>query len=225
MLGDHGEVSIMDWGIAVPSPDGAPEILVNVAPVSVDGGVSGTPQYMSPEQAQGKTVDVRSDVYTLGAILYEITSLERPLRGDSVSELLENAKRGAVRPFSEAMPQASPSLAAVVTHALERDPSKRYASARELARDVEVVLDGRTPTAEQINIAWRFGRFYTTADRARLRPMDLDLLMGGGVAFGVAFGIWFSQRLEGWGWAFAVLAALFAVPPLVQWFRSGARDR
>lgn len=225
MLGEHGEVFIMDWGIAVPSPEGAPEMLLRALPEGVGHGVSGTPQYMSPEQAAGRPVDVRSDVYTLGAILYELASLAPPISGDSVTDVLDKARQGAIRPLRQVMPEVSTSLRAVIDHALERDPERRYATVRDLARDVEVVLDGRTPSAEHAHVIRRLGRYWTTTDRARLRPMDLDFLIGSGIAGGVALGIWFADRLEGLGWAFLLLALVIGTPPFVQWFRATRRDR
>ena len=156
MLGEFGEVNVLDWGIAKilgtpwaagEAPESTPVIDVD-APNSgrtVAGSLVGTPGYMSPEQASGEVdaIDVRSDVYSLGVILFEILTGERLHQGSSVTAILASTMRGPanLRPSSR-KPDVAPELDAICEKALATDPKDRYASARELCDALESFLDG-----------------------------------------------------------------------------------
>ena len=162
-----------------------------------------------PKQAAGDPLDPRSDIYTLGAILYEVVSLRYSVEGDTVKEVLESVKGGSHRPLAEVAPEASSSLVAVVERALALDPAYRYGSVTALADDVERVLDGQTPTAENASLFTRFGRFYVGRDPgfARLRVMDVDFMFLAGGLLGVAVGLWIAAWLGGWAaWGFLARA-------------------
>ncbi|HLK63810.1 MAG TPA: serine/threonine-protein kinase [Bryobacteraceae bacterium] len=110
--------------------------------------VAGTPEYLSPEQAAGQPLDARSDVFALGAILYELLTGATPFRGDSVSGILR-----AIREDEPALPRRrTPSvprdLQNICLKALEKEPSARYASAREMAEDLNRFLAGEAVLAE-----------------------------------------------------------------------------
>ncbi|MCA9621743.1 MAG: serine/threonine protein kinase [Myxococcales bacterium] len=225
MMGEHGEVFVMDWGIAVPSPADAPQTLQAAMPDTVGSSVMGTPGYMSPERARGEPLDARSDVYALGAMLYEMVSLEPAIGGDSVADVVERTRLGEHRPLVEAIPTASPSLVAVVERALAPSPDDRYADVTALAGDIELLMDGRTPTAEHANVVRRLGRYWISLDRARLRPLDLDLLISAGALFGCAVGLWLPRELGAWSWAFVVASVVVGIPPFVNWFRGTRSDR
>ena len=155
MLGDYGEVLLMDWGIAKtqrstePTPDGLDPVLISRSEqpiVTMDGSVVGTPGYMAPEQAMGTNhaIDQRSDVWSLGAILYELLTGSRPFVGRTPLATLMATLSGPVVPPSVRAPnrQISPDLEAICMRALQPQRDDRYASARDLYDDIQSSLAG-----------------------------------------------------------------------------------
>lgn len=125
-----------------------------------EGAITGTPAFMSTEQAKGQTqlVDHRSDIYSLGAILYQILTLERPVVGDTPWDILKKVARGEIVAPGERFPGRSipPELSAIVMKAMNRDREQRYASAQELARDIESFLEHRPISAREDTLTESF---------------------------------------------------------------------
>jgi eukaryotic-like serine/threonine-protein kinase len=145
MFGDFGEVHLLDWGVARLVADHATSVPVVVprAQLAGQGSRVGTPGYMSPEQILGisKTQDARTDVYSLGAILFEILTLRRLNVGRSFAEIFKATLDR--EPLTASIgPDVAPELGAACARATAREPRERYASARELASAVERYLDG-----------------------------------------------------------------------------------
>jgi serine/threonine-protein kinase len=125
-LSNRPTVKLLDFGLATAARGSDAD-----ATRTVEGTITGTPAYMSPEQAQGRTVDARSDVFSLGAVLYELLSGHRAFEGDSSVEVLSAVLREDPRPLG-----ASP-LASVVKRCLEKDASRRYQTMGELRAALE----------------------------------------------------------------------------------------
>lgn len=168
MVGQFGEVLVMDWGLAkvVGRPDAARDRLVITDRTddpdvlrTGDGAVAGTPMYMSPEQAAGEVdqLDARTDVFALGAILYELVSLAKPYEAPNVYALLGKVVRGHVLPIEKRMRAPWPlprELAAVVRRAMARNTGDRYESVEQLKADVIAYREARPLLACRDN-AWQ----------------------------------------------------------------------
>jgi serine/threonine-protein kinase len=147
VLGDYGEVIVLDWGLAKvlggADREVGPDLISAGAQAirdqTLQGAVLGTPQYMAPEQAEGRldAVDRRSDVYSLGAILYEILAGEPPFTGVATEELLRRVIAEPPIPPRARVPTTPPGLNAVCLKALAKAPADRYTSVRDLAADVQ----------------------------------------------------------------------------------------
>jgi serine/threonine-protein kinase len=119
----NGRVKMTDFGIA--RFDGAE--------LTMDGAVIGTPSYMSPEQCRGEAVDVRSDLFSTGVVLYELLSGERPFPGRNFAEVTWRLANEPPPDIRDKVAGLSPALAAVVDRALAKNPADRFASAAEMA--------------------------------------------------------------------------------------------
>jgi serine/threonine-protein kinase len=97
----------------------------------------GTPDYISPEQVQGKRSDTRSDIYAMGVILYEMLTGKLPFTGSSPRDVMNDRLLNYPIPPSVAEPSITPQLQEVLYRALERDPKNRYARAHDFARDLQ----------------------------------------------------------------------------------------
>jgi len=142
MIGEDGRPKILDFGLAklgggAASPD-APT-LIREATTTQAGSLMGTVAYMSPEQAQGKPVDPRSDVFSFGIVLYEMATGRRPFGGDNSVSTLTAILRDAPAPIVSIQPAAPPPLDKIVRRCLEKNPDARYADASELAADLRTL--------------------------------------------------------------------------------------
>jgi hypothetical protein len=123
------------------------------------GQIMGTPAYMSPEQASGGELDERSDVYSLGVLLYEVCTGVPAYGGTSSALVLDSVLGGPPPPLLDLEPHAPADLAAVIGKAMARLPEDRYASARELAEDLRRFISGQRVTAYRYSVGQRGGRF------------------------------------------------------------------
>ncbi|MBX3125991.1 MAG: serine/threonine protein kinase [Polyangiaceae bacterium] len=130
-----GRVKLLDFGIAKLKPE-----LGGVSEATRTGALLGTPFYMSPEQARGAPLDHRSDLYSLGVILFEGVTGTRPFSASSLYELLRQQIEATPPPVRSLRPDAPAALEAVIARALEKDPSHRYQSAEELVHALQQLL-------------------------------------------------------------------------------------
>jgi serine/threonine-protein kinase len=130
MIDDRGRIKLIDFGIAASA--GARRLtFANFSKTM------GTPDYISPEQVKGKRGDVRSDIYALGVMLYEMSTGALPFSGPNPFAVMNSRLLNSPVPPRELNPEVSPQLQEIIYRALEREPKNRYASVRELAWDLQ----------------------------------------------------------------------------------------
>ncbi|MGZ8612320.1 MAG: Stk1 family PASTA domain-containing Ser/Thr kinase [Actinomycetota bacterium] len=134
MLDDRGDVKVTDFGIA--------RVVTTAETVAQTAAVLGTASYLSPEQAQGQPVDGRTDIYSLGCVLFEMVTGRPPFLGDSPVAVASKQVLEQPTPPSRLNPDVSPDLDAVILRALAKNPENRYASADDLRADLERVRRG-----------------------------------------------------------------------------------
>lgn len=139
MLRPDGYVKVLDFGLAKlaeqSSSISAGEALTRQVRTG-SGVVMGTAGYMSPEQARGKEVDTRSDVFSLGAVIYEMVSGRKPFDGETPSDTLAAILRSDPAPISELIPEAPPELVRIVNKSLKKDREERYQVIKDLLIDL-----------------------------------------------------------------------------------------
>ena len=122
---------LMDFGLARAADD---------VTLTRWGIIAGTPQYMSPEQARGEALDGRSDLFALGCILYEMATGVSPFRADSVMATLRRLVEDPPQPLASLAPELPPWFAVIIERLLDKDPARRFASAKEVAELLESCL-------------------------------------------------------------------------------------
>ena len=153
IVGSFGETIVVDWGLArdrkrnIPEPGDELLTAAGSGASTVSGKVVGTPAYMSPEQARGDVVDERSDVYALGAVLYEVLAGSPPHADTTPQAVLDRVLAGPPRPLPMVVPGVPGELATIVRKAMARDPGARYPNAIALAEDLRRFTTGKLVSA------------------------------------------------------------------------------
>jgi PAS domain S-box-containing protein len=160
ILGDFGDVVVLDWGLAKVIGASESPAEISKAPVdlpssgsdlTIHGQVIGTPAYMAPEQAAGDSaqLDARTDVYGLGAMLYEILTGQPPFAGEATEEVLRKVREEEPVPPRQHWPEVPRALENVCLRALSKKPADRYASASEPAHEVQLWQEVQRRQAEE----------------------------------------------------------------------------
>jgi TonB family protein len=152
LVSHDGDIKLCDFGIAKAASKASHTHI---------GALKGKLQYMSPEQAWGKPIDRRSDVFALGAVLYEMLTGSRLFGGDSEISILEQVREARVPPPSEINDEVPPEVDRIVRKALEKDAGARYQTAGEMAREIDAVLYTFRPTPTSADLAIHMHRLHT----------------------------------------------------------------
>ncbi len=159
MLGEHGEVQVLDWGLAkVLEREGPPQVVTDSgAALTRAGHVVGTPAYMAPEQAVSGNIDERADLYSLGVVLYELLTLTRPFRCETPVDLMAAVLRDRPTPPREAAPERGipVELERICLKAMSKQPAQRHQSAAELREELQSWLEAEADKAKRHERAGR----------------------------------------------------------------------
>src|SRR5439155_8237781 len=156
LISFEGEVKLTDFGIAKAA---------SKATITEVGALRGKLLYMSPEQAWGKPMDRRSDLFSLGIVFYEMVTDQKPFLGNSEVSILETVRECKVAPPRTLNPRIPESLERVVMKALERDPDRRYQDAADMSRDLEAVMRESQPPPSPAALARLMENLYEPRER------------------------------------------------------------
>ena len=164
MINDRGQVKILDFGLAKVDATGTvaqdgEEVsqlvtAVGSGPLTTAGTVMGTVHYMSPEQTRGQLTDARTDLFSLGAVLYQMATGEMPFQGDTDAVVYEAILNRDPKPLAEANPSMPPGLGPILDKALEKDRQLRYQTATDLKTDLlrlKRALDSGSKRAAEVS--------------------------------------------------------------------------
>jgi len=166
LLTQDGDVRIVDFGIA----------LVADSDVSRLEGVAGSPAYMSPEQVQGLELDARSDLYSLGAVMYEMLCGQRPFRAGALGKLLRQVVQSEAESLRSIRPEIPEELEEVVKRALQKEPNNRYRTGTEFAAELTRVHQKLRASQAEIDDEERFAvmrklRFFHDFSHGEIREV------------------------------------------------------
>jgi WD40 repeat protein len=160
LIGPFGETVVIDWGLAAQLSESrrsshsvATAYEIATSGLTVAGTVMGTPEYMPVEQAEGKPVDERADVYAIGAILYHVLAGQPPYQGSNSKEVLASIAKQDPTPIEQRKPGVPKELATIIHKAMSRNANARYPTARELAEDLKRFQTGQLVSAHSYSRA------------------------------------------------------------------------
>jgi eukaryotic-like serine/threonine-protein kinase len=141
MLRPDGYVKVLDFGLAklTQQEERTPKPIETDKTETSSGLVMGTVKYMSPEQARGQSVDLRSDIFSLGVVLYEMVTGHAPFKGEDASHLVGSILKDEPGPLTQYAPDAPEELQRIVSKALSKDKARRYRTAEDLLDDLKTL--------------------------------------------------------------------------------------
>ena len=142
MITREGRVKVLDFGLAkLEAPDSGPNATdmptASRADLTSEGKVFGTVAYMSPEQARGGRIDARSDVFSLGVVLYQMLTGERPFKGNAAADMISSILRDQPSPVTEVRSDLPPHLGRILRRCLEKEPRDRYQTSRDVYNELK----------------------------------------------------------------------------------------
>ncbi|MCM2316519.1 MAG: TonB family protein, partial [Thermoanaerobaculia bacterium] len=152
LISYEGDIKLCDFGIAKAA---------SKASHTIAGALKGKLQYMSPEQAWGKAIDRRSDIFALAAVLFEMLTGGKLFSGDSELSVLEQVREARIRPPSSINDEVTPDIDSIVLKALAKEQDERYQTAGEMAKDLDRVLFNMRPTPSSADLAIYLNRIYS----------------------------------------------------------------
>jgi Tol biopolymer transport system component len=176
-------------GVAADSPSGSTEMPTEARPLTTAGTVLGTFQYMAPEQLEGQEADARTDIFALGALLYEMATARRAFDGKSKTSLIAAILSTQPPPISSVQPVMPPALDHVVRKCLEKDPEDRWQSARDVASELRWIAEAGSQAGVPATLSLR------RRSRERLAWTLVGLLAAAGGA-GLAWALGLRGALE-----------------------------
>jgi formylglycine-generating enzyme required for sulfatase activity/tRNA A-37 threonylcarbamoyl transferase component Bud32 len=228
MVTARGEAKVMDFGLAKHTAGAAVAGGETVTAVSHLGEIIGTAAYMSPEQARGEALDARSDLFSVGGLLFEMVTGQRPFQATSAAAIAAAILTQDPPPLARFAPQTPAELDRIVTKLLKKDPAQRYQTARDLLIDLQTLKEeqefqaklGRTPMPASPSAAGSAVPAHPVAMDRRAPTPDVrppgrarSLRVGTGVIalLVLAAVAWFGWRAMNVRWATARLAELSAL--------------
>jgi TonB family protein len=152
LISQEGDIKLCDFGIAKAA---------SKASHTQAGALKGKLQYMAPEQAWGRNIDRRSDIFALATVLFEMLTNRKLFSGDNELSILEQVREAHVQPPSLYNDEVTPDIDKVVIKALQKDPVNRYQTAGEMARDIDAILYNFRPTPTSADLAIYMHRLST----------------------------------------------------------------
>jgi TonB family protein len=154
LISEEGDIKLCDFGIAKAA---------SKASHTQAGALKGKLQYMSPEQAWGRNIDRRSDIFALATVLFEMLTARKLFSGDNELSILEQVREARVTAPSQFNDEVTPNIDAIVLKALQKDPANRYQTAGEMQRDLDAILYSFKPTPTSADLAIYMHRLATSA--------------------------------------------------------------